>query len=256
VIGADTAVVVHELSVAYRRPRARAGSVRAAVANLARLRIGVDEFWALRNVSLRIRRGEVLGVVGANGAGKSTLLKAIGAVLPPTGGRVLVRGRIAPLIELGAGFDPELSATENVVLQGAFLGEHPRTVRARAAEIVEYAGVEAFASEPLRTFSSGMLARLAFAVATTCDPDVLLVDEVLAVGDAEFQARSSERIARLLRRGAAVALVSHDLGALRSLSDRVLWLDRGDAVAAGHPGSVLHAYEAHVASLDQERGVA
>src|SRR5690606_35653554 len=148
------------------------------------------------------------------------LLKALAQVIPPTAGRVVVRGRVAPLIELGAGFHPELSALENVVLHGSLLGQDPGPLRRQANEVVEFAGVEDFATAPVRTFSSGMLARLAFAVATTCEPDVVLVDEVLAVGDQAFQDRSSARIAELLQRGAAVALVSHDLPALVRLSNR------------------------------------
>lgn len=243
----DTAVWVHELSVAYRRPRAVARSVRDALGSALRRRTaGDDEFWALREVSARICRGEVLGLVGANGSGKSTLLKVLAQVIPPTGGRVVVRGRLAPLIELGAGFHPELSALENVVLHGSLLGNDPATLRGRAGEVVAFAGLEDFAAAPVRTFSSGMLARLAFAVATTCEPDVLLIDEVLAVGDQEFQARSAERIGQLLRRGAAVALVSHDLPVVERLADRVLWLDQGDAMASGHPASVITAYRQQV----------
>jgi ABC-type polysaccharide/polyol phosphate transport system ATPase subunit len=243
VITAETAVWAHELGVAYRRPRVVARSVREAVGNVWRSRrSGHDEFWALREVSVRIRRGEVLGVVGSNGSGKSTLLKAFAQVLPPTTGRVVVRGRVAPLIELGAGFHPELSALENVVLHGALLGQDPAVLRTRAEDVVDFAGVREFADAPVRTFSSGMLARLAFAVATECEPDVLLIDEVLAVGDQAFQERSGERIAQLLCRGAAVALVSHDLPVVERLADRVLWLDRGDALACGHPTSVIGWY--------------
>lgn len=245
-IGSETAVWIDDLSVAYRRPRAAARSVREAVGNTVRLRVGSDPFWALRNVSARALRGEVLGVVGANGSGKSTLLKALARVLPPSGGRVVVRGRLAPLIELGAGFDSELSAFENVVLHGALLGQDPRRVKAMAGGIIEFAGVEAFASAPLRTFSSGMLARLAFSVSTTCEPDVLLIDEVLSVGDQDFQIRSQQRINELLGRGAAVVLVSHAAHTVQSLAHRVLWLDRGDPVAYGHPGTVLTAYAAQV----------
>jgi ABC-type polysaccharide/polyol phosphate transport system ATPase subunit len=244
-----TSVWIDSVSVAYRRPRAVAGSVREAVGN-AFTRRGTNEFWALRDVSARIRRGEVLGVIGANGSGKSTLLKALAQVVPPTTGRVVVRGRVAPLIELGAGFHPELSALENVVLHGALLGQDPRVLRATAREVTEFAGVEDFATAPIRTFSSGMLARLAFAVSTTCDPDVLLIDEVLAVGDQAFQDRSGERIRHLLTRGAAVALVSHDLDAILRLSQRVLWLDHGDPMAYGHPASVVSAYLSHGAQAE------
>ncbi len=244
-ITSETSVWVEDVSIAYRRPRAVAESIRGAASRLLHPRRDDRTFWAVRNLSLRISRGEVLGVIGANGSGKSTMLKSMAQVVPPTLGRVVVRGRVAPLIELGAGFHPELSALENVVLHGSLLGQDPRELRRIAHDVTEFAGVEDFASAPVRTFSSGMLARLAFAVSTTCEPDVLLIDEVLSVGDEAFQERSRERISGLLRRGSAVALVSHDLAAILQLSQRVLWMDRGDPIACGHPSSVVAAYRTH-----------
>jgi ABC-type polysaccharide/polyol phosphate transport system ATPase subunit len=238
----DTVVWVRELDVSYRRRRYPATRVKDVATNIVRGRHGYDAYAALTDVSVRVRRGEVVGVIGANGAGKSTLLKVLAKVLPPTRGRVVVHGTVAPMIELGAGFDSELSAEENVVLYGALLGREPREVRRRATDTLAWAGLLDFAAEPLRTFSSGMLARLAFAIAADCDPDVVLIDEVLAVGDLAFRARSTERIGELVSGGAAVVLVSHAPEAIEALAHRVLWLDRGRVVACGRPTAVLDAY--------------
>lgn len=201
---------------------------------------------AAAEIDLAVSRGEVLGVIGPNGAGKSTLMKMLARVLPPTEGRVVVRGTVAPMIELGAGFSMELTAYENIVMYGTLLGRQPEFMRERAAEIAHWASLDEFLDVPLRSYSSGMLARLGFSVATDTEPDVLIVDEVLSVGDAAFQQKSAERMRRMIEDGASVVLVSHNLGTVLEIADRAIWLDRGLVKLEGDPREVVAAYQASV----------
>jgi len=244
----DAAIEIQDVSLAYRLPRHPSSSVKEfAILSLKR-QVAYENLWALRDVDLTVRRGELLGVVGPNGAGKSTLLKVLARVLPPTRGRVVVRGAVAPLIALGSGFHSELTGQENIVLHGAILGRSPAEMRRRARAIAEWAGVEKFLDAPLRTYSSGMLARLAFAISTDVVPEVLLIDEVLAVGDEAFRERSEARIRELMAGGAAVVLVSHGLPFIRALADRALWLDAGRVRAVGDPDEVVDSYVEAVAA--------
>jgi ABC-type polysaccharide/polyol phosphate transport system ATPase subunit len=199
---------------------------------------------ALDGVDLLVRPGEVAGIIGHNGAGKTTLMKLLAKVLRPTSGRVVVRGTISPLIALGAGFDPELTGRENVVLFGAMLGRSPQTMRLRTQAIADWAGVEDFLDAPVRTYSSGMVSRLAFAVAVDVQPDVLLVDEALAVGDEAFQRKSLERISELVAGGACAILVTHDLDQVSKHCDRAIWLDHGRLRLQGPADEVVGAYRA------------
>lgn len=240
-------VEVHDVTMAYRLARNRATTFQEYAFRLLKRQIEYDELLALRGVSMQLHRGAVLGVIGANGAGKSTLMKVIARVLPPTTGRVVVRGRVAPMIELGAGFHPDLTGYENIVLCGTILGRDAAAMRKRAPAIAEWAGLEEFMDAPIRGYSSGMTARLAFAVTTDAVPDVLLVDEVLSVGDAEFRDRSDERIERMIANGTAVILISHALDTIRETAHEVLWLDKGRAVQAGPPDVVVDSYLAQVA---------
>jgi ABC-type polysaccharide/polyol phosphate transport system ATPase subunit len=208
-------------------------------------RIEYAHLWALRDVDLSIGRGEIFGVVGPNGAGKSTLLKAVAGVLHPTEGRVIVRGLVAPLLELGAGFHPELTGRENVYLYGTLLGNHRRELAARFDSIVDFAELDGFIDAPLRTYSTGMTVRLGFAVATSRFADVLLVDEVLAVGDARFQAKCLARMQAFRERGATILFVSHDLATIAALCQRTLWLAGGRAEACGAAADVVAAYTAN-----------
>jgi ABC-2 type transport system ATP-binding protein len=242
----DAAVYVHDVSLAYRRTRHPVASIFDVPAQIARGRLRLERHWALKRVSFSLRRGEVLGVIGPNGAGKSTLIKVLAGVLYPTEGSVIVRGTSAALTELGAGFEAEYTAIENVILYGTLLGADPDRLRQWAPGIVQWAGLSDVADVPLREYSSGMLARLAFSIITDVRPDVLLVDEVLAVGDEEFQQRSWARMRELLDRGSAVVIVSHASTVVAALADRVLWLDRGEVRACGHPESVVAAYRAGV----------
>ena len=239
-------ISVANLGIAYRLSRNHAGTFKEFVIRSAKRQVSYERLWAVRGLSFEVYPGEVLAVIGPNGAGKSTLMKAVARVLPPTEGRVIVRGAVAPMIELGAGFNMELTAEENIVLYGTLLGRDPDAMRQRIGPVLEWAGLEEFSDVPTRNFSSGMLARLGFAVATDVQPDVLVVDEVMSVGDESFQIRSKERVARLMEAGAAVLLVSHTLDTVLELADRVLWMDHGKPVQLGDPSEVVAAYRGSV----------
>ncbi|MGH9381638.1 MAG: ABC transporter ATP-binding protein [Thermoanaerobaculia bacterium] len=206
-----------------------------------------DTIEALREVSFRVAHGEAFGIVGSNGSGKSTLLKLLAGIAKPTSGRVAVDGRVAALIELGAGFHPEISGRENVFINGAVLGLSRRQIARRFDDIVAFSGLEGFIDEPVKNYSSGMYVRLGFAVAIHTDPDVLLVDEVLAVGDESFAHRCLRRIEEFLARGGTLVLVSHSLSLVEEYTERVLWLDRGRVRMVGEPRRVVDAYRQAVA---------
>jgi ABC-type polysaccharide/polyol phosphate transport system ATPase subunit len=201
-----------------------------------------DPFYALKHVSFRVDRGESTAVIGANGAGKSTLLGLVAGLASPDEGSVTVNGRVAALLELGAGFHPDLTGTENVRLNASLMGLTRKRVSEVFDEIVSFSGVSDFINEPLRTYSSGMMMRLAFAVAVHCDPDILLVDEVLAVGDQSFQAKCFKRIHDFRREGRTLLCVSHSPGMVRDLCDRAIWLDHGEVVMTGRVSELLDAY--------------
>lgn len=209
-------------------------------------RMRAARFLALDDVSLRIARGETHGIVGRNGAGKSTLLGIIGGVLRPTAGRVRVSGRVSPLLELGVGFVPDLSGDENAILNGILLGMRRHTIEERLDEIIRFAELEAFRSQELKTFSSGMQSRLGFSVAVHADPEILLVDEVLAVGDASFQERCLDRIITMREAGVTILLVSHDLRTTERVCERATWLEAGRAVATGRASEITARYERSV----------
>ena len=201
-----------------------------------------EEIWALRDVSLEVQEGEVLGVIGRNGAGKSTLLKILTRITTPTSGRAEIRGRVGSLLEVGTGFHPELTGRENVFLNGSVLGMKQREIQAKFSEIVEFAGVEQFIDTPVKRYSSGMSVRLAFAVAAHLEPEILLVDEVLAVGDAEFQRRCLGRMEDLSQSGRTVLFVSHQMQAVAQLCDRAIWLEKGEIVRDGPSADVVAEY--------------
>jgi ABC-2 type transport system ATP-binding protein len=236
------AIEVSDAHLAYRMTRDRAGTIKEFAIQATKRRVSREQFWAVTDVSFTVASGEVLGIIGPNGAGKSTLMKMVARVLPPTKGRVVVRGVVAPMIELGAGFNQEMTALENIVLYGTLLGRTPAHMRERVEAICEWAELTDFVDVPIRSYSSGMLARLGFAVATDVRPDVLVVDEVLSVGDTSFQEKSKDRMHELIASGAAVLFVSHDMNTVLEMSDRVLWLDHGRTVAFGEPTEIVEAY--------------
>lgn len=237
------AIRLDKVSVRYQVPHENVRNLKEyAIRRLLRARTTSSAFWALRDVDLAVPPGGSLGIVGHNGAGKSTLLKVISRVIRPTSGRVRVRGRVASLLELGTGFDRELTGRENVFLNGMMLGFTRKDIAARFHRIVDFAGVGEFIDAPLRTYSTGMVARLAFASATDVDPDVLLIDEILGVGDVDFQKRSGERIRALADRGCAVVIVSHNPEAIRVMCTHAAWIEHGQVRMSGPTGGVLEAY--------------
>ena len=225
-------------------------ALTAAVARPFRPRADAGEIWSLRDVSFSVGDGEALGVVGRNGAGKSTVLKVLAGITSPTSGLSRTRGRVAPLLEVGTGFHPELTGRENVYLNGAVLGMSRRDITRRFAEIVDFSGVERFLDTPVKRYSSGMYLRLAFAVAAHLEPDVLVVDEILAVGDAEFQRKCLGRMHEAEQEGRTLVFVSHDLDALARLCPRSLWLDAGRVRQAGPTSEVVRAYLAEGLAAD------
>ena len=235
-----------DVSLAYRRTRHRVSSLKQTAIDTINRRLAYEEFFALNKVSFNIGRGETVSIIGRNGAGKSTLLKVIARVLPPTQGRVIVRGHVAPMIELGAGFNPELTGAENIVLYGTLLGRTPKEMRGRIEAIADWAGLAEHMNIPIRAYSSGMTARLAFATATDVIPDLLLIDEVLSVGDADFREKSAARTQEMMNGGCAVLLVSHDLETVQRMSTRAIYLSNGQEKVSGDPIEVVEAYLADV----------
>ncbi len=236
----EPAIVVERVSKSFRMYRERNASIKAAVMRGGRA--SYDTFAALDDVSLEIPRGTTFGLMGVNGSGKSTLLKCIANILRPDSGTIMTAGKVAALLELGSGFHPELSGRENVYLNGSILGLSKRQLEERFEEIVDFAGVRAFIDQPVKNYSSGMYVRLGFAVAINVDPDVLLVDEVLAVGDLAFQEKCAAKFVELRRRGRTVVIVSHALGSLRQMCDQVAWLEKGRLVEVGKPASIIDRY--------------
>lgn len=208
----------------------------------------VSDFWALRDINLRIGRHERVGILGHNGAGKSTLLRLLARIYTPTSGHQSIQGSVAPLIELGAGFNPELSGFDNILLNGAMLGCTRKQMLARVDGILDFSGLREFADVPLKYYSSGMHMRLAFSIATEIDPDILLIDEALGVGDAAFVGKAKARMNELLTRSNTVVIVSHDLGALAEVCTRGLWMDHGRIVADGPIDEIIDRYRESVAA--------
>lgn len=230
------------VSVVYRIPHDQIGTFKEYVIRWFQRRIRYEKFLALNNISISIYEGEVVGLIGHNGAGKSTLLKLISRVLAPTKGRVWVKGHVAPLLELGAGFHPELTGRENIFLNGAILGYSHKEMDEKVDRIINFSELEEFIDAPIRTYSSGMLARLGFAVATDAIPDILILDEIMSIGDEHFLKKSEARITQFFQNGTTIILVSHNLEMIKSLCTRVIWLDHGKILNVGAPSEIINEY--------------
>lgn len=235
----------HKVSKRYRvRQETKADATRhALVRRLQNLRGRSQDFWAVRDVSFAVERGEALGIIGHNGAGKSTILKLLSSITVPTSGRITINGRLSALIEVGSGFHPELTGRENIYLNGSILGMRHREIAEKLDSIVEFAGIRQFIDTPVKRYSSGMYVRLGFSIAAHLDPDILLLDEVLAVGDAAFQAKCLQRIGELQKAGTTIVFISHDLAAVERVCDRVLLMQRGEVVADGAPSQTIAEYQ-------------
>jgi ABC-2 type transport system ATP-binding protein len=240
----NLALRLEGISVRYRIPHERYATLREHAIRWLKRHIRYDDYLALQDISVLVHQGEMLGIIGPNGAGKSTLLKVVARVLKPKQGSVWICGRVAPLLECGAGFHSELTGRENIYFNGTLLGLSRKEIESRYEGIVDFAELQDFIDAPLRTYSSGMVSRLGFAIATDANADILIIDEVLAVGDAAFQKKSLERIHRFRRDGTTILFVSHNMEAVESMCDRVIWLDHGVIKANGLASEVVREYRA------------
>ena len=250
-IGSATAILtekpvlrLEDVSVVYRVPRERVSGIKEYAIRFLQRRLEHEEFWALKGVSFDVKRGEVFGVIGRNGSGKSTMLKVMARVLQPTLGRIVTRGRLAPLLELGAGFHSELTGRENVFLNMALLGFTHRESEELLPSIMDFAEIHDFIDAPIRTYSTGMVARLGFSVATSRRPEILLVDEVLSVGDGPFQEKCIDRMRSYQSMGTTIVIVSHSMPTIESFCSRALMLDHGHVIVAGDVHEVVSHYTA------------
>lgn len=235
-------IKVSNVSMKYIITHDRIQSLKEFTVAFLKRKLVYEEFWALKGISFEVEKGEVMGIIGRNGAGKSTLLKIISGILKPTEGSVQLKGNIVPMLELGSGFDHDLTGRENIFLNGSILGYSERFLKGKFDEIVEFAELDKFIDVPIRNYSSGMLMRLAFSIATVVEPDILIVDEILAVGDEAFQAKSKARMMELMGGGTTVLFVSHNLDQIREICNRVIWLDEGKIKMEGETQQVCDAY--------------
>lgn len=239
----EKVVEVQDVSMHFNLMEEKVDSIKEYFMKLIKGKLLYNDFIALQHVSFSIYKGEIVGLVGFNGAGKSTMLKILAGVLSPTSGKVTVKGKIAPLIEVGAGFDPELTARENIYLNGAILGHSAQYINDHFDEIIDFAELKDFVDVPVKNFSSGMYARLGFSIATMVKPDILIVDEVLSVGDYRFQEKCEERIRKMIQDGVTIIIVSHDIKMIESLCTKVIWLDHGVVKDIGPAEKVCAEYK-------------
>lgn len=239
----NVALKVENVSMRFNLSAEKVDDLKDYVIKFIKRELRFQEFWALRNVSFELQKGERLGILGFNGAGKSTLLKVIAGVLKPTEGSVKKKGKIVPLLELGAGFDKQYTGAENIYLYGAVLGYSKEFIKEKYDEIVEFSELGDFINVPLKNYSSGMKARLGFAIATVVEPDILILDEVLSVGDAKFRKKSEKKIKDMFDRGVTVLFVSHSLEQVKRLCDKAILLDHGKVLAEGSVAEVSELYE-------------
>lgn len=237
------AVEVKDVSILFNLNKEKIDNIKEYFVKLIKHQLMFTEFWALKDISFTVEKGERLGILGFNGAGKSTLLKTVAGVLKPTKGTVHVEGVIAPLLELGAGFDSNYSGKENIFLYGATMGYSRKYIQERYDEIVEFSELKDFIDVPIKNYSSGMRARLGFAIATAVDPDVLILDEVLSVGDAKFRKKSEAKVRSMFDKGVTVLFVSHNTDQVRSLCDKAIILQKGTIIASGEVNEVCDKYD-------------
>ncbi len=242
IIKDDNILKIEHVSMRFRMANDRVTSIKEMVTLLLKKKVEFREFWALKDVSFDVRRGEVLGLIGRNGAGKSTTLKIISGILKPTEGSVWRGGNIVPMLELGSGFDYDLTGHENIYLNGAILGYSKKYLQSKYDEILDFSELGDFIHVPIRNYSSGMLMRLAFSIATVVNPEILIVDEILSVGDENFQKKSHARMMELMNGGTTVLFVSHDLGQIRSMCNRVVWLEDHTVKMFSDAAEVCDAY--------------
>lgn len=240
---AEIVIDVSHVSMHFNLMVEKVDSLKEYVVKLLKGKLLFNDFTALNDVSFQVKKGEIVGLVGFNGAGKSTMLKILAGVLTPTKGSVKVIGTVAPLIEVGAGFDPELTARENIYLNGAILGHSKEFMDSKFNEIIDFAELKDFVDVPVKNFSSGMYARLGFAIATMVKPDILIVDEVLSVGDYKFQEKCEKRIQTMIADGVTIILVSHDIGMIERLCTKVVWLDQGNVKDIGETDKICNEYQ-------------
>ena len=239
----ENAIELHDIVMKFRMASQKVDSLKEFVIKKIKRQIDYNDFVALDHVSFDVARGEVMGLIGLNGSGKSTTLKIISGILKPTSGTVMANGKISPLIELGAGFDNDLTARENVFLNGAVLGNSKKEMLEKMDEIIDFAELHAFMDTPIKNFSSGMIARLGFSIATTIQPEILIVDEILSVGDFLFQQKCEKRINQMMSGGTTVVVVSHSIEQIERLCDRVVWLDHGKVRMIGDTPTVCAEYK-------------
>ncbi|MGN6711816.1 ABC transporter ATP-binding protein [Anaerocolumna jejuensis] len=236
-------VDIKDVSRSFRMANDKVNSLKEFFVAKLEGRLTYNEFWALKNVSFQVFKGETVGIIGRNGSGKSTLLKVISGIMKPTSGAISVNGNVAPMLELGSGFDLEMTGRENIFLNGAILGYKEEFLQNKFNEIVEFSELKEFIDVRIRNYSSGMLMRLAFSIATLVNPEILIVDEILSVGDSEFKRKSQERMEQMMSGGTTVFLVSHDINQVRAMCSKVVWLDQGQVKMVGRSQEVCDAYE-------------
>ncbi|MCF2616957.1 ABC transporter ATP-binding protein [Oscillibacter valericigenes] len=238
-----TMIEVSDVTMRFRLNNDKILSLKEFVTTALRGKLQYNDFTALEHVSFEVKKGETLGLIGRNGAGKSTMLKVISGILKPTEGSVVCRGNVVPMLELGSGFDFDLTGRENIFLNGAILGYSKEFLHEKYDEIVEFSELGQFIEVPIRNYSSGMLARLAFSIATVVNPEILIVDEILSVGDAAFQEKSKKRMLELMGGGTTVLFVSHSLEQIREMCNRVVWLEHGNVKMVGAAAEVCDVYD-------------
>ncbi len=238
----EICIEVNNVSVMFNLSKNREDGLKEYVINLMKGKVNFDEFWALRNIDFKVRKGDSLALIGLNGSGKSTLLKTIAGIIKPTRGSVTVRGTVAPLIEISGGFDRSLSARENIFLAGAMYGHTSKYMKQRFDEIIEFAELKKFVDVPLKNYSSGMVSRLGFAIATCVNADIIMADEVLSVGDAKFRKKCEERIQQMLSGGTTILFVSHNAAQVQKLCKKAIWLEKGVIKDSGTSAEMCKKY--------------